>query len=339
MSKFLRLTTKANPIARSSHGLSAHQDTVYLFGGEHVARKPIDGAVYALKVDAAKLDGPHPWSVELVSSGSRPSARVAHAQCVTTMNGQATLFVFGGRQGVNIDEKPLGDMHTFNLETKAWSEVQAANPEAAPAPRSYHRMVTDGKMLYVFGGCSAAGRQADLHAFDTETLRWDSLPAAPCPGRGGAGFFATPGRLYVVAGFMGRETNDVHVYDIATKAWTTLAKDGELESFRPRSVFAHGAASDGAVDKLYLIGGEVSPSDKGHEGAGGFLSQVTVLTVKRNDNSITVEDVVKDGSAMGFVPRGWTEAAVLGEHLAVFGGLTGDDASPERLGDTWLVKL
>lgn len=37
---------------------------------------------------------------------------------------------------------------------------------------------------------------------------------------------------------------------------------GELEGFRPRSVFAHAAVSDGSADKLYLIGGEVSPSDK-----------------------------------------------------------------------------
>lgn len=58
-------------------------------------------------------------------------------------------------------------------DSHVWSstiflQTSPTNPEAAPAPRSYHRMVADGKVLYVFGGCSAAGRQADLHAFDTE---------------------------------------------------------------------------------------------------------------------------------------------------------------------------
>ncbi len=35
-----------------------------------------------------------------------------------------------------------------------------------------------GPTLYVFGGCTAAGRAADLYAFDTETRTWAQGPLA-----------------------------------------------------------------------------------------------------------------------------------------------------------------
>jgi hypothetical protein len=39
---------KTIPLARSSHGLSTHKDTVYVFGGEHVPRTAIDSTIHAL---------------------------------------------------------------------------------------------------------------------------------------------------------------------------------------------------------------------------------------------------------------------------------------------------
>jgi hypothetical protein len=49
--------------------------------------------------------------------------------------------------------------------------------------------------------------------------------------------------------------------------------------FRKRSVAAHTTVCDstGNITHLALFGGEVSPSDRGHEGAGGFESDVLLF--------------------------------------------------------------
>merc|ERR1712130_334456 len=77
-----------------------------------------------------------------------------------------------------------------------------------PSQRSFHQMVALRNKLYVFGGCPAKGRLADLHRFDPHTSKWTKLPQAPMAGRGGAGFAAVgvfpswgEGKLMVLGGF------------------------------------------------------------------------------------------------------------------------------------------
>ena len=92
-----------------------------------------------------------------------------------------------------------------------------------PCPRSYHSMVAASSgTLYVFGGCPAAGRLADLHQLDTKTGLWSQLPSGEMEGRGGTPLaLAQDGSsLYVVGGFAGREMADIHRFDIASKTWS-----------------------------------------------------------------------------------------------------------------------
>jgi hypothetical protein len=49
------------------------------------------------------------------------------------------LFVFGGRQGVEMGEGALGDLWSFDLQNATWTHVESSNP--APSPRSFHQMV------------------------------------------------------------------------------------------------------------------------------------------------------------------------------------------------------
>ena len=78
-------------------------------------------------------------------------------------------------------------------------------------------------LLYL---CS--GRLVDLHCLNTRTNEWSALETGPMEGRGGTPFAATPGgELYVIGGFAGsecagRETNDIHKYNIASNKWQTL---------------------------------------------------------------------------------------------------------------------
>ena len=151
------------------------------------------------------------------AKGEIPSARFGHSMCAVG----SSLFLFGGREGTAIDERLLNDLYRFDCETSTWSLVSSSG--SLPCPRSYHSMVaaTCGT-LYVFGGCPAAGRLADLHQLDTKTGLWSQLPSGEMEGRGGTPLaLAQDGSsLYVVGGFAGREMADIHRFDIASKTWS-----------------------------------------------------------------------------------------------------------------------
>ena len=297
-----------------------------VFGGEHIARTPIDSALHALNLVTNE------WTALAPAAGVAPPPRVAHAQAVVANEEEGpSLYVFGGRQGIQMSEAPLNDLFRFVLSTKTWEKVEAQGGEV-PAPRSFHKMVSVGATLYLFGGCGATGRLADLHSFDTATRTWTALPsasdaAAPVAGRGGAGFVASAdgASLFVVGGFAGRETNDVHRFDIATAAWEQVLADGN-DVLTPFSVSCGGLVGD----RIVFFGGEIDPSTKGHEGAGDFGNFVVALD--GNTGAPLPAAVAADAPPA----RGWTSAGVWGgDKLVVFGGLAGDDANPVRLDDCW----
>ena len=76
--------------------------SLYVYGGEHVARTPVDSSIHVMNHDSGK------WSLMSVAddAASVPVPRVASAQ--TRVDG--AIYVFGGRQGITMEEKPLGDM-------------------------------------------------------------------------------------------------------------------------------------------------------------------------------------------------------------------------------------
>jgi len=306
-------------LPRSSHAISEIGGKVYAWGGENVARTPIDTNLFVCEPLAKP---PVEWEL-VAAKGVPPCPRVAHSQAVVG----SCIYLFGGRQGIHMDEAPLNDMHRFDVSSGTWEAVES-KAGTPPCPRSFHRMVAVGTSLYVFGGCGADGRMSDLHQFNTVTREWHALPASDAiKGRGGACFFSHEGtgKLFVVAGFAGEETNDCHVYDISTKSWRQIPLE-----IRPRSVC--GCATVG--DLLVIFGGEVDPSEKGHEGAGAFANDVVAI-------SAVTETLVPLSVTSAELPqeRGWTACTALGPGLCLFAGLTGSDEAPTRLADTWLLSL
>jgi hypothetical protein len=89
---------------RSSHGCSVFNETLYLFGGEKVARTPIDdAALYCLPLKERTEEGKCCWKRVETKTDDVPPPRVAHAQAVVG----SVLYIFGGRQGITMDESPL----------------------------------------------------------------------------------------------------------------------------------------------------------------------------------------------------------------------------------------
>ena len=58
-------------LPRSSHDLCAIDRKVYLFGGEHIPRTPIDSKLHVLDVDEAKPQ----WKEVEIKSGTPPAPR------------------------------------------------------------------------------------------------------------------------------------------------------------------------------------------------------------------------------------------------------------------------
>ena len=346
--RWTRLALEA-PSARSSHKLSAINGKAYLYGGEETARHAISSVVHCLGKD--DRSGSWKWRKLEPPSSVRPPARVGHAQAVAQTASGEKLLIFGGRAGVEMGEHELGDLWSFEPPSEEhpeglWTELKAPS---APSPRSFHAATAVGSTMFVFGGCGADGRMADLHAYDASENNWTALPPPPpdVVGRGGATLEATAaaadddsdyGLLWLACGFVGHGTNDLLRFCLRSGAWERAPSDGWL---RPRSVAASFTFPRGL---FILFGGEVSPSDRGHEGAGGFAGDLLAIDARSGSPKdlaiVDAEGGESDNEAPAPAPRGWAAATALSDSQGVlFGGLTGSDDAPKRLGDTWLLDL
>lgn len=155
---------------------------------------------------------------------------------------------------------------------------------------------------------------------------------------------ASGNSLGVVAGFVGEESNDGHVFHLMeSNKWADAALTPQLEGLRPRSVCVSGSFP--SIGVSVIVGGEIDPSAMGHEGAGGFENDVVLLDEKTGAYMGTTA-CPRTSVETGQWPeqRGWADAAShegsggVG-HLYVFGGLTGDDADPKRLNDLWRLDI
>jgi hypothetical protein len=323
--RWTRLLLDNAPCARSSHGLSAIGGRACLFGGEAKARHAIDSAVHRLEITG---EGTGRWTMLL--SDLSPTPRVGHAQCAV----DGKLVVFGGRTDVNVGEGNLNDLWSFDPSTNQWIEL--LQDGVVPCPRSFHRAAAVGEnseKLYVFGGCGAEGRLSvsDLHECDMVKHMWSKLPSPPgVTGRGGATLEPSMDgmSLWLLGDFDGDEANDLLRFDLQAHEWHRMPSNW----LRSRSV----AASFHFDLGVWVFGGEVSPSDKGHEGAGGFAGDLLAIDALSGE---PLQIILEDGSPTP-PARGWGSSATTSPSEGVlFGGLAGDDHSPARLNDAWLLRV
>jgi hypothetical protein len=228
-------------------------------------------------------------------------------------------------------ESAINTLHSIDVTTGVWVDLSTPSGGEVPEPRSFHKMCANGNELYVFGGCAAVGRLSDLHSYNISTSTWVHQPApsgdVTIAGRGGPSICATDSKFMVATGYSGQENDDVYSFDFATSSWVKSQASGK---FRPRSVCAHSLIGS----NFAVFGGEVSTSDKGHEGAGAFCNDLVLI------NSVTGDHVQVEEGEPRPPARGWTAMAPTGDGGAIlFGGLAGDDEKPERLNDVWVLKL
>jgi N-acetylneuraminic acid mutarotase len=250
------------------------------------------------------------------SAVNPPSLRVAHGAAAIGEE----IYLFGGR---NAEKVELGDFWKWNIRSHEWTKLSPAF--SGPTGRSYHGTVAVQDKLYVFGGCSAAGRQNDLWCYDPETNTWIEMPSAGAPSaRGGPAVVATESEIYVFYGFNGTELSDIFAFDVNAGAWREVTTTGDIPS--PRSV--HAAAYLGNR-QVFLWGGEGSPSGLGHEGAGKHFGDGFILNL---DTTVWAKIPAEEGAPN---PRGWLAATSFPGGAAIFGGLADDNT---RQADLYLFR-
>eukprot|EP00522_Entomoneis_paludosa_P018236 CAMPEP_0172449460 /NCGR_PEP_ID=MMETSP1065-20121228/8170_1 /TAXON_ID=265537 /ORGANISM="Amphiprora paludosa, Strain CCMP125" /LENGTH=365 /DNA_ID=CAMNT_0013201143 /DNA_START=147 /DNA_END=1244 /DNA_ORIENTATION=- len=331
----------APPLARSSHGVSFLEQSqqIFIYGGEHVARTPLvegdaNKSIYGWLADLSQKK----W-IALTAEAVVPPPRIAQAQAVAGDN----VYIFGGRAGITMSEQAMNDIWVWNATTQTWKDLTTATQGTPPEPRSFHSMICVDNSLYVFGGCGqTSGRLADLHQLDLTTLTWTNLGTSLLRGRGGPNLLplANGEKVAVVSGFAGEETKDGHVFDLASKTWDASLLSG-LDDLRPRSVCVSGSFPAAGVSIIF--GGEVDPSERGHEGAGGFTNDIVILN---ESTGALLETIAAPSDATNWPGnRGWSsggsfnDAANGSGSLYIFGGLAGDDVKPIRLSDLWELKV
>ncbi|KAH7137342.1 kelch repeat protein [Dactylonectria estremocensis] len=325
-----RLASSAR-LQRSSQILSISGSTAYIFGGELIARQPVDS-----QLDTLELGEANAQTKTLPAPSQAPSPRVGTASAVI----DGDVYLFSGRGGIAMDAiDENGSVWSYSPASSQWSLIQP-QPGPHPIPRSYHAMASDGiSTLYLHAGCPAQGRLSDLWSFDVASRVWTELPEAPSPPRGGTSIAFCCGKLYRMGGFDGttEQGGKLDVYDPSEKQWTSIpyAPDGH-EGPEARSVAALLAVkTPSGRDILVTMFGERDPSSLGHAGAGKMLSDVWAFDLERQNWS----KVEARGDELP-APRGWFDADSLkqagGDAIIVHGGLAEDNS---RLGDMWKLDI
>ena len=306
----------SKPLERSSHTINYINNKLYLFGGEHEPRIPIDNEVHVYDITSAK------WSIAESTSASdqKPCPRIAHSSSVIGDK----IYVYAGRVGVSMGEASLNDLYVFDTKTNTWTKLDDGEDDkqsVRPEKRSYHAMCAHKDKLYVFGGCSANhGRLNDLFEYDTKANKWTRLNSdEKIAGRGGSLLCNDPEAdfLYVIAGFCGEELNDMYKFDIAANGWTRIADlPRKLSVFACSTVESSKLKVNGHNVKLILHGGEIDPSTIGHNGAGEFSNDTYIFDG-------TNWHMLDNSSPLKPTSRGWHAACFSSadDTFYIFGGL------------------
>jgi dynein heavy chain len=102
-----------------------------------------------------------------------PTPRGAHATCLVN----TSMYLHGGYGGGGFARKDFGDLHSLDLETYVWEELETTGD--SPEPRSGHQLLcVEDRVLYLMGGWNSNRQFDDVHVFTLETRAWSQPESA-----------------------------------------------------------------------------------------------------------------------------------------------------------------
>ncbi|KAJ8576274.1 hypothetical protein ON010_g2938 [Phytophthora cinnamomi] len=265
------------PSARGGHSAVLAGTQLLIFGGHYFGSE--GGFVYLN--DLHRLDlGTSTWAEvvfpkeqprrrQQIDEGEMdppvvlPTPRYGHSALL--LNGGERMFVFGGRGSRG---EAFRDMFFFDLGAMAWLQVQWTTD--CPVGRYGHAVASvDDEKMFVFGGWDGKKSMNDLWAFDSATFTWrrpkcSGKPPTPrqnlsmvdlsSNGEGGPPSLLLYGGYTVIPEALPVYNKDVHVFDIASMAWSRPRLVGEY----PPGTFGQSmnlAGAGSGAELAVLLGG------------------------------------------------------------------------------------
>jgi hypothetical protein len=298
------LTTSGGVARRSCCVLVAasNHEKLLLFGG-------VGANLYFNDLHEFNLETNH-W-VECYPIGSKPSPR---GGCASSLLQQRTLLIFGGRG----EDGFVSDLFSLDLVHLGWSPVHVAGQR--PGGREDAVMATaPSGLVFLLGGCGAAGAESDLWRFDPTQAHWDLLETnvAPFPHGVAAPSMASSDQyMFVFGGYdrYGTFMNNLWRLSLDDQVWHPIEVRGGVP--RPRT---HGqlALCDG---NLILYGGYSTTE---------ALSDMWQLVAVSHDATsidclVIIGEELRVHAGLGTVlARGAAASAIAHRTLFVFGGCDG----------------
>ncbi|KAG0911780.1 hypothetical protein G6F33_006687 [Rhizopus arrhizus] len=167
------------PRGRSGHTMSAHNGSIYVWGGHHQGQ---------YLNDLSKAE----WQL-IPYTNQAPSPRAGHISVAYDNK----LYIFGGVDGSHL----YNDIWYFDILTQTWNQVNAVG--YIPTPRESCGATLVDDTIYIFGGRGINGVPlGDLYAFRIKNQRWFTFQnmGVPPSARYGASLTSNQSKIYVYGG-------------------------------------------------------------------------------------------------------------------------------------------
>ncbi|KAK7241082.1 dynein light chain binding protein [Aureococcus anophagefferens] len=296
----MRQEGEDRPSPRSAHTLVIAGEFAYMFGGCDKRRPPgPNNELYKLDMSDKSF---FYWSkVPAGDGGAAPAPRWHHT---AHMYNDRTMLVFGGFSADKVS-RYFNDLWLYDTKSEKWSQPPPAEtvPDQSglpslkrpwagvPQPRGAHASTLVGSALMIFGGYGGSGFSrrdfADLHSLDMETMEWEEVETTgePPEARSGHQLLSIEDRqLYVMGGWnSSRQFDDVHVVDLATKAWSQPAMASGPDYWGPpRWNFTAVAVFAVPFWKIFVFGGNSGDLVEGKTPTGEYCNDIMVLECGEN---------------------------------------------------------
>ena len=141
------LTPPPSPPPRCAHTAVYHDNSLYIFGGEHATSEKYHHYKDFWQFDVKQ----NTWTECKSIGGSPPSARSGHRAVVW----RHSMILFGGFHESNTSEtKWHNDTHIYDFQTRMWTELKYGKLARLPSPRSACNLALcpSSEVLFVYGG-------------------------------------------------------------------------------------------------------------------------------------------------------------------------------------------
>lgn len=225
------LNLAQRPFPGNHHGLEVLDGKIYLLGGlDNGSAGQVQ--IYDIATDSWSVGTPMPWNggscvtalidgLMYVGGGNLQGAGTAANFAVydpvadswtslgampTAVNHAASgtdgsrLFVFGGRQGMNVPQPGFSDVQVYDPVTNSWATSAAGDVAAMPLPRGgTGRAVFAQGEFYVIGGEDDVNAFDEVQVYDPVADTWRQDRPLPTP-RHGIYPALFEGRIFVLGG-------------------------------------------------------------------------------------------------------------------------------------------